>query len=138
MTYTDAMIAYGEKKLETKGLGDPIGVAKDKKPNTKSIEKWALEVHENPARLALLEQMVAKLSDQDLQTWGYTRTSLWDALETVDPAKAKAVQRSARAWNRYAIERRMLLVLRRNIHNNWFGRVVRKVRFIADILLRNT
>jgi len=138
MEYTEAMIAYGEKNLETKGLGDPIGVAKDNKPNTKSIEKWALEVHDNPKRLALLQNMVTLLSDQDLETWGYTRTSLWDALDGVDPKKARAVQRKARAWNRYAVERRLLLVLRRNIHQNWFGRVVRKVRFVADILLRNT
>ena len=39
LPYQPEMINYGEKKVEGKGLGDPIGVSKDKRPNTKSINK---------------------------------------------------------------------------------------------------
>ena len=36
----------------------------------------------------------------------------------------------------YNMERKILLLSRRNIHSNTFGNVVEKVRFFCDVLLR--
>jgi hypothetical protein len=134
--FDPAIIDYGQKDVEGKGLGDPIGVGQHSRPTTASLHKWAREVAGNEPRMALLRGMVGRLSDEDLATWGWTRDNLWDALAGVDPEKAKKAQSKARKWDRYAVERRALLVLRRNIHQNLLGRLLRRLRFVLDILLR--
>jgi len=136
MTYDPAMVNYGAKKLDAEGLGDPIGVKADSKPNTKSVAKWAKNVAHNPERIALLQAMVAKLNDEDLATLGYTRESLWAPLADVSPPEAAKAQRQAKKWDRYHVERRALVVLRRNIKRNWLGKILRPLRFYLDVLLR--
>lgn len=136
MAYTPEMINYGQKNLDAQGLGDPIGVAKDTRPNTKSIHKWAASVAHNERRMEMCRQMVAHISDEDLEVCGYTRESLWKPLEGVDPAKAKAAQTKARSWDRYHLERRALVWLRKDIHTNLLGRLLKKVKLVVDVLLR--
>lgn len=136
MAYTPEMIHYGNKELEVEGLGDPIGVAKDSKPNTKSVHKWARNVAHNDARIAQLQGMLQSIQDEDLAVFGYDRDSLWAPLEDVDKDKALAAQKAAKKWDRYHMERRALLVLRRNIHERWYGPLLAKVKFYADVLLR--
>jgi len=136
MTFTPEMIDYGSKKMEVGGLGDPIGVDKDTRPNTKSIDKWANGVAGNQARIDLLQGILARLDDADLATFGYTRESVWDALKEVSPAEGERAKRTAKKWDRYALERRVLLTLRRNIRENMLGRTLTRVRFYCDVLLR--
>jgi hypothetical protein len=136
LPYQESMINYGDKKVDGKGLGDPIGVGADKRPNTKSVDKWALEVKGNPKRIALLEKMVKHLEDEDLATWGYTRDNLWDPLADVDEGKATALQSASKKWDRYHMERRLLLHLRKGIHGSTFGNTLDRVRFYCDVLLR--
>lgn len=136
MEYTPEMIEYGQKKLDAKGLGDPIGVAKDSRPNTKSVHKWAKEVAHNPERIALLQQMLKPLTDEDLAIFGFTREELWAPLEEVDAETARKAQRVAKKWDRYHLERRTLKWLRKDIHESFLGRVLSKFRFYADVLLR--
>ena len=54
----------------------------------------------------------------------------------MDTQTAIAVQQQAKKWDRYHLERRMLLTLRRGIHGNVFGRTLEKVRFFCDVMLR--
>ena len=42
----------------------------------------------------------------------------------------------SRPLNRYALERRLLLRLRRNIRHNAFGKLVKRLRWACDVLLR--
>ena len=136
LSYTPEMINYGQKKLDAQGLGDPIGVAKDTRPNTKSIHKWAQSVAHNERRMEMCRQMVAGISDEDLAVFGYTRESLWAPLEGIDPAKAKLAQTKAKQWDRYHLERRALVFLRKDIQTNWLGKMLKKARFVLDVLLR--
>lgn len=137
LPFTDAMIDYGETRMEAKGLGDPIGVNAHTRPSTGSIEKWALGVKGRPDRIDLLERAIATVSDEDLETLGYPRETLWNPVEKIDVATAEAAQAQARKWDRYHIERRVLVHLRRNIHHNALGSLLRKTRNVADILLRD-
>ena len=136
MDYTPEMINYGQKKMETAGLGDPIGVKADSKPNLKSVHKWARNCAHNDERIALLRTMLEPLNDEDLEVFGYTRESLWEPLKDVDEATAIAMQKAAKKWDRYHVERRALLWLRRDIHNRWYAPLLSKMRFYADVLLR--
>lgn len=137
LEYLPEMIEYGEKEVEGKGLGDPIGVQQHKRPTTASVHKWTKDVAGSTERIALLERMVAPLEDRDLEAWGLSRKALWTPLAGVDgPAATRARALQKRKWDRYAVERRALVVLRRNIQHNLLGRLLRRLRFALDILLR--
>lgn len=134
LPYDPAMIDYGEKEVEGKGLGDPIGVNQDKRPNTKSVDKWARDVVGNPRKLELLDLMVRRIDDRDLETWGFSRESLWDPIRAAEGKPPRDPK--PRVWDRYHVERRLLLHLRRNIHGSALGKTIEKVRFACDVLLR--
>ena len=86
-----------------------------------------------PARIAQAQRILASLLDEDLATWGYSRAELESELAAIDPA---APRPGGAALTRYRLERKLLVRLRRNIHQNAFGRLVRRVRRVCDVLLR--
>lgn len=136
LEYLPEMVTYKKAAVHGEGLGDPIGVEAHDRPTTASVHKWARGVAHDEARIALLQRMVGALSDEDLATWGFTRESLWAPLEAVDAAVAARARAKSKKWDRYAVERRALLVLRRNIHQNALGRLLKRLRFTLDVLLR--
>ena len=117
----------------SRGLGDPITVARETRPTTKSLAKWTLDLAGRPARIEQAQRILASLLDPDLEAWGYPRSELERELAAIDPA---ATPRPAPALTRYRLERKLLVQLRRNIHQNAFGRLVRRVRRVCDVLLR--
>jgi hypothetical protein len=137
IAFEPRIVEYGSEPgaapAASSGLGDPITVAREQRPTTKSLAKWSVDLAGQPARVAQARQILARLLDEDLASWGYTRSALEAELAAVDPAP-----RAARGgWpSRYALERRLLVTLRRNIHHNAFGRLVRRVRRVCDVLLR--
>ncbi len=134
--FVPGMVEYGSEgeapKKVAAGLGDPITVAKETRPTTKSVAKWATEMADDPTRLAQARQILDRLLDEDLESWGYPRAGIVAQLDAVTPSGAK----KERPWNRYAVERRLLVRLRKNIHHNAFGRLVQRIRFVCDVLLR--
>lgn len=136
MPYLPDMIEYGQKAVEGEGLGDPIGVKKDSRPNTRSVHKWAREVAHNPERIERLQRMVQHLSDEDLAVFGFDRDSLWAPLAEVDEATARKAQSRAKRWDRYHVERRALVWLRRGLPGTALERLLKKLRFYLDVVLR--
>jgi hypothetical protein len=126
-------ITYGEKGDAPKGLGDPTGVARHTRPVTSSVGKWAAEIAARPDVLALVQKLLDELDPADLETLGYPREKIVAQLEA---ARGAPVPIKRDAPTRYALERRLLVVLRRNIHQNRLGRVLKRVRFALDVVLR--
>ena len=126
-------IAYGEKGDAPKGLGDPTGVARHTRPVTSSVSKWAAEIAARPDVLALVQKLLDELDPADLATLGYPREKIVAQLEA---ARGAPVPIKRDAPTRYALERRLLVALRRNIHQNRLGRVLKRVRFALDVVLR--
>lgn len=135
--YSDAMVSYGETKVEGAGLGDPIGVDAHQRPVTASVDKWTLAVKGRADRIDLLKRSLDQVAEEDLAAFGYDHESVWVPLESVDTAAAEAAQAKARKWDRHHVERRLLVALRRNIHGNSLGRMLRTTRNVADVLLRD-
>jgi hypothetical protein len=131
--FESAAIAYGESGEGFKGLGDPTGVAQHTRPVTSSVSKWAAEIAANPETLALVSGVVDGLDPADLETLGYPRARIVEQLEAAKGAPV-AVKRDAPL--RYKLERRLLVALRRNIHQNALGRALKRVRFALDVVLR--
>jgi hypothetical protein len=130
------MVDYGRAGGATptaRGLGDPITVAKESRPTTASLERWITDWTGDPGKVELGERILARLEDGDLATWGFPRDEIRAQLARVDLAGRR---RRTRGLSRYTLERRILVRLRRNIHENAFGRLVRRIRFACDVLLR--
>ena len=126
-------IAYGERGDAPKGLGDPTGVARHTRPVTSSVSKWAAEIAATPETLALVSKLVDELDPADLETLGYPRTEI---IEQLEAARGAPVSVKREAPTRYALERKLLVALRRNIHHNRLGRVLKRLRFALDVVLR--
>jgi hypothetical protein len=131
------MVSYGDQeggRVEApRGLGDPMTVGREKRPTTDSLARWVKDLAGRPDAVALCQRILASLADEDLATWGYERGRIEAELASV-PAAGGAERR--RPLSRYTLERKALVLLRRNIHQNAFGRLVRRVRFVCDVLLR--
>ena len=126
-------IAYGESGEEFKGLGDPTGVQQHTRPVTSSVSKWAARMATDPATLALVSRLLDELDPADLETLGYPRQQIVAQLEA---ARGAPVPVKREAPTRYMLERKLLVALRRNIHQNALGRVLKRVRFALDVVLR--
>jgi hypothetical protein len=135
--FTPAMIQYGDAEGASRpvaaGLGDPVSVDRQKRPTTQSVGKWAAALAADPVRLGQSREIAARLTDEDLASWGIAGPDLRRALAEIAPSSAGP---SRTQLSRYALERRLLVALRRNIHTNALGRLVRRVRTLCDVLLR--
>jgi hypothetical protein len=131
------MVDYGaraESRVQSaRGLGDPVTVARETRPTTASLARWAKEMAGDSVKLRRAQRILDSLLDPDLATWGYRRDELAAGL-----AHAAGLPRPAKSsqWSRHALERRLLVALRRNIHQNALGHVVRQIRRVCDVLLR--
>lgn len=121
---------YGDSEAK-EGMGDPIGVHRHKRPVTDSVAKWAEAVASDPQKKELAERMIAGCSDEDLRAWGFDRDALWAPLEHAQGKPTK------RVVNRYTMQRRLLLALKKDIDTRWHGRVLRRVKYYCDVILRD-
>lgn len=133
-------VEYGREKPAVQGgLGDPIGVNQHSRPVTSSLEKWARNAAADPERVQVLRELVGALDPADVRTWGYDPSTLFEPLDRVDVDRARAkliADRKKDRWDRYKLQRRLLVWLRRDIHKSRLGRVLTRVRFVCDVLLR--
>jgi len=128
--------ALNYKKADVaRGLGDPIGVEKHSRPVTDSIHKWAPELAADKVKFEVVAKQLAGVPPEDLATWGYPVESLWEPMNGADPGAFVAKKKT---WDRYAVQRRALVLLRRNIHQRPHGKLIAKVRFFCDVLLRGS
>jgi len=137
LRFDPALVEYGRAGKAAPqakdGLGDPITVAKESRPTTRSLDRWIRDLAGNAVAVELAARTLAGLTDEDLATWGYSRRELTTQLDSVD---LDAPRPRRRPLSRYTAQRKLLVLLRRNIHHNALGRLVRRVRTACDVLLR--
>ena len=127
-------IEYGRHEFDSRGLGDPLTVDKHTRPVTDSVDRWAAELAREPHKLRLVREMIATIDDEDLVTWGFPRASFFAPVEHA--ASSSGQHLTLPRLDRFRLERKLLVRLRRNIHRNAFGRLVRRTRMLCDVLLR--
>jgi hypothetical protein len=138
LPFEEAAIEYGRSEGDAgsvtgaRGLGDP-NVAQHARPVTDFLASWVTDIAGDPERLRITRDCLAGLDPRDVEAWGYSVPEIEDALEKADPDPVAA--RRPRL-SRYNLERKLLVALRRNIHTNRLGRVVRRLRLYCDVLLR--
>ncbi|MBN2053735.1 sulfotransferase, partial [bacterium] len=131
--YEKEAIEYGKHDHIEKGLGDPTGIKKHSRPSTSSVHKWAGELAADPEKYRFVKSITDSLDAHDLEIWGYDKNTLYEVLETGEFGEWKPPKQKK---NKHYYERKLLLLMRRNIHRNAFGRLVKKIRFTCDVLLR--
>ena len=126
-------VTYGRRfEAKTDGPGDPIGVGKHDRPVTGSIEKWAAELASDARKLALARQMIDRVAPEDLAIWGTTHDT---ALAPVEAAGGKPPPQPV--LNRYTLQRKVMLALRKDIHHRPHGKLVERIKYYCDVLLRD-
>lgn len=130
--YEPEALDYKRKDV-AEGLGDPLGVKQHSRPVASSVAKWAPELAADTSKFEIVAKQLAGVAPEDLATWGTPADGLWDAMNAADP---KAYKPKKKKWDRYVLQRRLLVWLRRDINERPLGRLLRKVRFVCDVLLR--
>jgi hypothetical protein len=125
-------VNYGKRFEAKEGMGDPIGVKKHDRPTTESVEKWVPELLSDARKLALAREILARLDDADLATWGYPRADLFAPLEQ---GTAAALPKPP-VFNKYVFQRRVMLALKKDIDRRPHGRLLKRVKYYCDVLLR--
>jgi len=138
LSFEPGMVDYGaapERSAQVaKGLGDPITVAKETRPTTRSIARWAEDMTGDPAKVEQARRILGRLTDPDLDTWGYDRNDLESDLAGIPSTGAR---RGGRGASAYTLERKLLASLRRQVHRRKaLAGLVRKCREACDVLLR--
>lgn len=128
-------IEYGGRDRapdSAKGLGDPIGVDKHKRPTTASVEKWAEELAADASKLELMRGVIAQIPAEDLETFGYPTATFWDALSHTGAKPFKAP-----ALDRYRLQRKVIIGLRARAQKGGaFRKGLEKLRLACEVLLR--
>jgi len=131
-------IDYGKNKGEQKpkeGLGDPIGVKQHDRPSTASVKKWVEDLAGDSAKFKLMQNVIAQLDPEDLRTIGYDPDTLWKPL---DEAAGKTITPKKQKWNRYMLQRKMIVVLRNQAKKGGaFQKLLKKAKLVCDVLLRD-
>jgi hypothetical protein len=127
-------VNYKKKFQAQAGMGDPIGVKKHDRPSTESVEKWVPELLQDERKLSLARDISAQLSDEDLETWGYPRATLFSALEQANGASKKLPKPPV--FNKYVFQRRVMLALKKDIDKRAHGKLIKRVKYYCDVLLR--
>jgi len=135
--FEPGMVEYGRASgpaLHTdRGLGDPVTVDRETRPTTRSIDKWQEALAQHPERLVQCRDIAARLTDPDLERWGTPGPELRRELAALVPHGAPSRSRQSR----YALERRLLVFLRRSIRRHpRLGTLVRQLSTLCDVLLR--
>ncbi len=126
-------VNYGERFEAQSGRGDPMAVHMNQRPVASSTAKWAEELARDTDKLHLATRMVEGLSDEDLETWGYPRESLFEAMRS-----AGAQPPPKRVLNRHTLQRRIFLAIKKDIDKRPHGRLIRRAKYYCDVLLRDS
>ena len=123
-------VTYGQHRHISKSYGDPMSVERHVQPVGDSLDKWTQDLLARPEAMNIAKQSVAALDADHLAAWGYPKDALFAAVVGKTPTRTRT------PLNAYRFKRQLLLRLRRNIQHNAFGRLVKKIRYYCDVLLR--
>lgn len=131
LEHDPSVVDYGAAGEMKKGMGDPITVNNEGRPIRTNVDKWALELSQDESKRALAESMIARLDGPDLATWQWPAEAIWAPLEAVGDGPALKPPR-----NNYTLQRRIMLALKKDIHTRPHGKLVKRIKYYCDVLLR--
>lgn len=128
-------VNYGDRFEAKKGMGDPITVHSEGRPVATSLEKWVGELLQDADKVSLAEQIVSRLDVADVAQWGFKKAELFGELSTAQSEGRDLAYKKPKV-NNYVFQRRVMLALKKDIHNRPHGKVLERVRYYCNVLLR--
>ncbi len=125
-------VEYGKVAPAKKGMGDPITVNREARPVADKIDKWAAELAHDSDKRDLAERMIERIDPADLEAWRWPAEALWAPIDMAGAAPAPKPVR-----NSYTFQRRVMLALKKDIHRRPHGKLVKRVKYYCDVLLRD-
>jgi hypothetical protein len=130
-------VDYGQHfKPARAGMGDPLQVDAQTRPVATSIDKWVAELANDRKKLELAGEIVAALDVDDVALWGFDKAQLLGPVETAQASGQHGAYSTHKA-NSYLLQRRLMLALKRDIRTRPHGKVVEKLRYYCNVLLRD-
>ena len=126
----------GEAGHASAGSGDPIGVAAHDKPVDSSVDKWTAELIADPEKEALALAILEKLAPDDVRLWGFDPTALLEPLERAREAGNAGAYKKPKL-NSFVLQRKIMLALKKDIDRRPHGKLIRRVRYYCNVLLRD-
>jgi hypothetical protein len=131
LEFQPSMVNYGEHyQAPADGRGDPINVQRESRPVATSLDKWAGELASDPQKRALAEDIVASLDPSDVALWGFAHDELLPR-ELGAASKPKKLK-----TNSFILQRRIMLALKKDIRQRPHGKLVERLRYYCNVLLR--
>ncbi|MDH3726535.1 MAG: sulfotransferase [Myxococcales bacterium] len=125
------VVEYGKSGRAKKGMGDPMTVDQVGRPVTESVDKWAAELAVDSKKVSLAEQMLDRIDAADLAAWQWPIEDIWAAVEASGGSAPPRRKRNA-----HTFQRQVMLALKKDIHRRPHGKVVKRLKYYCDVLLR--
>ncbi len=125
-------VQYGKRFEAQAGMGDPIGVKKHDRPSTESVDKWVTELRSDARKRELARALIDRLDERDLEVWGFPKEELLAPLSQGHGGKPPKPP----LFNKYVFQRRVMLALKKDIDKRPHGRVIKRLKYYCDVLLR--
>ena len=134
LDFQPEMLRYREHYTPQRaGLGDPINVDQHTCPVDSFADAWRAELVSDPTKYAIAQEIAAGLEPDDVRTWGFEPAHLLPPAASAEPPTS----RTARVrTNGYVLQRRVMLALKKNIRDRPHGRLVQRLRYYCNVLLR--
>ncbi len=124
-------VDYGRFEAPAAGLGDPLEAAKQSRPVSSFVDKWAQSAGADPRKAAFLRATLDGLPEADLEAWGHPAAQLRRELDDLGTGSARP-----KGSGRFLLERRVLRALRKDVHKRPHGLLLQRVRRFCDVVLR--
>ena len=131
LEFQPEMLSYGEHYTPAPGgRGDPIQVDQHTRAVDSFVDSWRSELARDAMKLAIAREIVDGLEPDDVRLWGYAHANLLPAADGGAPA------RGPRRLNAFLLQRRIMLALKHNIRERPHGKLVQRLRYYCNVLLR--
>jgi hypothetical protein len=136
LDFQPSMVDYGQHyQAPRAGRGDPINVQREARPVATSVDKWAGELASDPDKRALAEDIVASLDPSDIELWGFEHETLLPPLSRLTEPGATTKPKKLKT-NSFILQRRIMLALKKDIRQRPHGKLVERLRYYCNVLLR--
>jgi hypothetical protein len=141
LEHQPAAVNYGDHFARSplmQGRGDPYGVDQHRRPVAKAPDGLWHELAEDEEARAVATQIVATLDPADLRSWGFEHAELAQSVAAIVPAAEPVPRPKPPSGSRgYRLQRRIFLALKKDIRRRPHGRVIERIRYYCNVLLRD-
>jgi hypothetical protein len=134
LDFLPQMLRYGEHYTPQRaGRGDPINVDQHTRAVNSFANTWRGELEADADKYAIAREIAEGLDPEDVRTWGFEPADLLPG----EHSNRSAATKSARVrLNGHMLQRRVMLALKKNIRDRPHGKLVQRLRYYCNVLLR--